>query len=164
LNANADLRPHRQTGNGLELMFDCAQNYLDGRPAPTIWLSPVDMDYYVILGIPRTADATAIRTAFRGLVRRHHPDAGAGSSASRFREIVEAYETLHDPKRRRDYDASLRPAVGPRWVEPLIAVRPEPLFRSRRPYSSVVAEDLWSDRQRQFEDFFRVFERLFCDF
>jgi curved DNA-binding protein CbpA len=98
-------------------------------------------------------------------VRRYHPDAGAGSSAPRFREIVEAYETLNDPKRRREYDASLRPDVGPRWVEPLIAARPEPLFRSRRPRSSVVVEDLWTtDRQSQFVDVFRAIERLFWDF
>jgi curved DNA-binding protein CbpA len=65
----------------------------------------VEMNFYIVLGLPTTADA--IRTAFRTLARRYHRDAGAGSSAHRFREVVEAYETLSDPIRRRRYDETL---------------------------------------------------------
>src|SRR3954470_20341304 len=65
------------------------------------------MNFYIVLGVPTTADADAIRTAFRTLARRYHPDAGAGSSAQRFREVVEAYQTLADPVRRRRYDETL---------------------------------------------------------
>ena len=52
------------------------------------------MNYYVILGIPVDADHESIRHAFRVLARRFHPDAGAGSSAEKFHQIFEAYETL----------------------------------------------------------------------
>src|SRR5881628_919485 len=101
------------------------------------------MNYYVVLGIPENANEETTRSAFRTLVRRYHPDAGAGSSPEKFREIVDAYETLRDPVRRASYDSSLRAArlrtvepirVEPTRVEPLV----EPLgmrFRDRAPYS-----------------------------
>src|SRR5438094_6495451 len=68
------------------------------------------MNYYVVLGIPEDADEDTTRRAFRALVRRYHPDAGAGSCPDKFREIVDAYETLRDPLRRASYDSSLRAA------------------------------------------------------
>lgn len=68
------------------------------------------MSYYTVLGVPETADASTIHNAFRALARQYHPDAGEGSSPVRFREIVEAYETLSDPGRRRAYHRTLRPA------------------------------------------------------
>jgi molecular chaperone DnaJ len=92
------------------------------------------MNYYVVLGIAEDADSDAIRSAFRALARRYHPDAGAGSSTAEFRRALEAYETLIDLERRRLYDRDLRGSrvraaivaepIGSRWV-------PEPLFTSR---------------------------------
>ncbi len=119
------------------------------------------MNYYVVLGIPSTANAAEIRRAFRGLVRRYHPDAGSGSSPQRFREIVEAYETLSDPERRRTYDAGLR-TVSPRIVEPLTPDRPEPLLSSRFARSRPV--DVWTYHEHVINDLFRSLERLFWDF
>jgi curved DNA-binding protein CbpA len=124
---------------------------------------PVAMNYYLILGVPRSASAGAIRTAFRGLVRRYHPDVGAGSSEQTFREIVEAYETLSDPTRRREYDASLRPPVSPRWIEPLTSRRSEPVFSRRIPRSSRVV-DVWTHHDDAVDELFRCLERLFWDF
>jgi curved DNA-binding protein CbpA len=86
------------------------------------------MDYYVLLGVPRTADADTIRSAFRALVRRYHPDAGEGSSTQKFRQIVEAYETLADPIRRRQYDRSLDPPRVVRRPDRFYSTRPEPLI------------------------------------
>jgi curved DNA-binding protein CbpA len=68
------------------------------------------MNFYAVLGIPRSADDEAIRRAYRILVRRYHPDLGIGSSAEKFRQVREAYETLIDPASRRSYDLSLQPA------------------------------------------------------
>lgn len=63
-------------------------------------------DYYQVLGIPRDADAKTIKSAFRRLARRHHPDTSAEPGAEqRFREIAEAYGVLSDPARRASYDA-----------------------------------------------------------
>ena len=93
------------------------------------------MNYYLLLGVPQDADADTIRSAFRVLARRYHPDAGEGSSAERFREILAAYETLNDPTRRWHYDRALQqsPLPRPRVVEPLRAqAAPEPMLRRRR--------------------------------
>jgi curved DNA-binding protein CbpA len=93
------------------------------------------MNYYLLLGVPRDADAETIRSAFRVLARRYHPDAGEGSSAERFREILAAYETLNNPTRRCHYDRALqeRPVPRPRVVEPLRAqAAPEPMFSRQR--------------------------------
>lgn len=93
------------------------------------------MNHYVVLGIPMDADDQVIRAAFRSLVRRYHPDAGEGASPEKFRLLVEAYETLSDPIRRRNYDRSLRPA-RPRMHIPVgpLGVPAEPLQgRHRRP-------------------------------
>ena len=94
------------------------------------------MDYYVVLGIAEDADEETIRSAFRALARRYHPDVGAGSSPIDFQRAREAYETLLDPERRRRYDRQLRASrAHPVVVEELILTRPfaEPLFSSRRP-------------------------------
>ena len=66
-------------------------------------------DYYKTLGVERTADDKAIKTAYRKLARKFHPDVNKGS-ATRFQEVNEAYEVLSDPEKRRRYDT-----LGPDW-------------------------------------------------
>ncbi|MFG2176045.1 DnaJ C-terminal domain-containing protein [Streptomyces niveus] len=62
-------------------------------------------DYYEVLGVPRTADASEIQQAFRTLARRHHPDINRDPAAEeRFKEINEAYNVLSDPDTRARYD------------------------------------------------------------
>lgn len=64
-------------------------------------------DYYEVLGVPKDADAAAIKKAFRSLAFKYHPDRNKASDAKeRFQEIAEAYAVLHDPKKRAHYDAS----------------------------------------------------------
>ena len=92
------------------------------------------MDYYVVLGIAEDADEETIRSAFRALARRYHPDVGAGSSPIEFQRAREAYETLADPERRRRYDRQLRASrVQPVVIREVIVSGPfpEPLFASR---------------------------------
>ncbi len=62
--------------------------------------------FYDILGVPRDADAKAIRGAYRRLARRYHPDVNPGdkSAEERFKKVNEAYEVLSDKKLRKDYD------------------------------------------------------------
>ena len=63
-------------------------------------------DYYQVLGVPRDADAKALKKAFRQLARRYHPDTSTEPDAERrFREIAEAYGVLSDPAKRASYDA-----------------------------------------------------------
>jgi molecular chaperone DnaJ len=63
-------------------------------------------DYYEVLGVPRDADAGAIKDAFRKLALQYHPDRNKAPGAEeRFKEIAEAYAVLSEPKKRADYDA-----------------------------------------------------------
>src|SRR5690349_25018963 len=65
------------------------------------------MDLYVILGLEHGASESEIKRAYRRLARRYHPDINPGdrTADARFRQILEAYETLIDPERRSRYDA-----------------------------------------------------------
>lgn len=70
-------------------------------------MSKVDFkDYYSILDVDRTADEKGLRSAFRKLARKHHPDINPGDSGAeeRFKEINEAYEVLSDQEKRKLYD------------------------------------------------------------
>ena len=62
-------------------------------------------DYYEILGVNRMADRNAIRSAYRRLARRYHPDVARDArNSSQFLRIQEAYQALSDPEKRRQYD------------------------------------------------------------
>jgi len=66
-------------------------------------------DHYAVLGLDRRCTAAQIRSAYRLLAKRHHPDVNPESTeaAARFREVTVAYETLIDSARRRTYDREL---------------------------------------------------------
>jgi curved DNA-binding protein CbpA len=127
------------------------------------------MNLYAVLGLPQDADPDRIRSAFRTLVKRYHPDAGDGSSVEKFRQLLIAYETLHDPIRRADYDRTLGRerghAAAPVHVEPLM---PQPtaesLFSRRRVpipddafrrYPPVHVDDL-------IEEFLQIWQEAIC--
>lgn len=63
-------------------------------------------DYYQVLGVERDADQSEIRSTFRRLARKYHPDVNPDDSQAeeRFKEINEAYEVLSDPEKRAKYD------------------------------------------------------------
>ena len=63
-------------------------------------------DYYATLGVARGASEKDIRTAYRRLARKHHPDVNDNDPASeeKFKEINEAYTVLSDTDSRRKYD------------------------------------------------------------
>ena len=66
----------------------------------------LEKDYYKTLGVAKTAKPAEIKTAYRKLARKYHPDANKGDSSAeeRFKEISEAYSVLSDEKRRKEYD------------------------------------------------------------
>ena len=66
-----------------------------------------NLDFYVILGLEHGATESEIKRAYRRLARRYHPDINPGdrTAEARFRQILEAYETLIDPERRSRYDS-----------------------------------------------------------
>src|SRR3984893_19083660 len=63
-------------------------------------------DYYDLLGVDRKANAKDIRTSFRKLARKYHPDLNPGdkSSEEKFKQLQEAYDVLSDAKKRQIYD------------------------------------------------------------
>ncbi len=72
-----------------------------------------EKDYYKTLGVPSTATAKEITSAYRKLAKKHHPDANPGEEEI-FKEISAAYDVLGDAERRKEYDEvrAMGPAAG----------------------------------------------------
>ncbi len=117
-----------------------------------MWMATRVRDYYEVLGVPRTASEQEIRSAFRRLARKHHPDMNPGDpgATERFKEISEAYEVLSDPEKRKRYDA-----LGPDW-ERYAGAGPQAGGGSRVQYRTVSPEDLRDlfGSESPFSDFF----------
>lgn len=65
----------------------------------------MDKDYYKIMGLTQDASEKDIKTAYRKLARKYHPDISKEAKAEeRFKEMGEAYEVLKDPEKRAQYD------------------------------------------------------------
>ncbi len=72
-------------------------------------------DYYETLGVSKTANEDEIRSAFRKLACKYHPDVAKDKKTAeeKFKQINEAYEVLSDPEKRRKYDQ-----LGENWNQP----------------------------------------------
>ncbi len=114
-------------------------------------------DYYEMLGVPRDASEEQIKKAFRKLAFQYHPDHNREPGAEdKFKEINEAYATLSDARKRREYDA-LREQYGPSAYDRFRQTHsPEDIFRG-------------SDIDQVLGEFARMFgfrssEEIFRDF
>ncbi len=68
-------------------------------------------DYYEILGVSKTASEQEIKSAYRKLAKKYHPDVNKAPGAEqKYKDVNEAYEVLHDPEKRQKYDT-----LGPNW-------------------------------------------------
>ncbi|MBQ4111437.1 MAG: molecular chaperone DnaJ [Clostridia bacterium] len=75
-------------------------------------------DYYEVLGLDKSADADAIKRAYRQLAKKYHPDLNPGDAEAEknFKEVNEAYSILSDPDKKAKYDqyghAAFDPTAG----------------------------------------------------
>src|ERR1700756_5890918 len=86
-------------------------------------------DYYAVLGVPKGAPEKDIKSAYRKLARKWHPDQNpenAKEAEEKFKEISEAYEVLGDPEKRRKYDV-----LGSDWKRAAQQADQQRRYRSR---------------------------------
>jgi DnaJ-class molecular chaperone len=113
-------------------------------------------DYYAILGVPKNAAEKDIKSAYRKLARKWHPDANPNNpkeAEEKFKDIQEAYEVLGDAEKRRKYDV-----LGSDWQQ---AAREA---EQQRSYRTAQSEDFGSFNfgggaagASGFSDFFDMF-------
>jgi len=104
-------------------------------------------DYYKILGLAREATQDEIKSAYRRLARKYHPDVSKEANAEeRFKEVGEAYEALRDPEKRAAYDGLL----DGRWQEGQ-EFRPPPGWDSGFEFSGGFGDEAAA---RHFSEFF----------
>ncbi|MDD5788762.1 MAG: DnaJ domain-containing protein, partial [Bacteroidales bacterium] len=63
-------------------------------------------DYYEVLGVGKDASEDEIKKAYRKIAIKYHPDRNPGDKEAedKFKEAAEAYDVLHDPQKRQQYD------------------------------------------------------------
>lgn len=89
--------------------------------------------HYEVLGVTISSTQEEIRSAYRKLAHRYHPDTSDEESSDRFIEITSAYEVLGDPARRKSYDLTLQleakksaSAAQPKAQPPKAQTKPKP--------------------------------------
>jgi|GEM_PF-3880661 len=92
---------------------------------------PKKRDYYEVIGVGRDADEQSLKSAYRKLARKYHPDFNPGDKAAeeKFKELQEAYSVLSDTKKRQEYD---RFGTDPGPTPPPGGTPPPPGGQSRK--------------------------------
>ncbi len=107
-------------------------------------------DYYEILGVKRDATAAEIKSAYRKLARKYHPDVNKTKEAeSRFKDINEAYEVLSDKEKRKRYDS-----LGANWQDGANFTPPPGFENMNFNFGQGGAQNIHFEEMGGFSDFF----------
>jgi DnaJ-class molecular chaperone len=112
-------------------------------------------DYYQILGVAKGTSEKDIKSAYRRLARKWHPDANpndAKAAEEKFKEIAEAYEVLGDPEKRKKYDA-----LGADWQRAAQQAEAQRQYRSQQGPEDVFSSFGGGAGGSGFSDFFDAF-------
>jgi DnaJ-class molecular chaperone len=113
-------------------------------------------DYYAVLGVPKSAAEKDIKSAYRKLARKWHPDANPNNvkaAEEKFKEIQEAYEVLGDPEKRKKYDV-----LGSDWQRAAQQAEQQRRYRSSQASAPFGFEEFGTSGEPSgFSDFFDMF-------
>jgi len=114
-------------------------------------------DYYEVLGVPKNAASKDIKSAYRKLARKWHPDANPTNQKAaeeKFKEISEAYEVLGDAEKRKKYDA-----LGSDWARASQQAEAQRRYRAEQGASNdpFGGAGFASGEPSGFSDFFEAF-------
>ncbi len=110
-------------------------------------------DYYQVLGVAKNASEKEIKSAYRRLARKWHPDANPKNTKEaeeKFKEIAEAYEVLGDPEKRKKYDV-----LGADWQRVSQQAEAQQRYRTQQGAEDVFAG--FAGAPSGFSDFFDAF-------
>jgi DnaJ-class molecular chaperone len=111
-------------------------------------------DYYEVLGVPKAAAEKDIKSAYRKLARKWHPDANPNDTKAaeeKFKEIQEAYEVLGDPEKRKKYDV-----LGGDWQRASQQASQQQRYREAQAETPFGFES-FGEHPSGFSDFFDMF-------
>jgi molecular chaperone DnaJ len=109
-------------------------------------------NYYGILGLDPACNIQDLKRAFRRLAKKYHPDVGGGAIPEDFLRIKEAYDTLSDRRRRREYDLRMKYGMVPPAHEVrAMWTRPEPVQDLFDDIVDAVRDSFGFPRQRTLE-------------
>lgn len=78
-------------------------NRSDG--VPVMQSGDAFVDFYALLQVDSTCDATILEKAYRHFAHMYHPDHAETADVTKFQEVISAYKVLRDPEKRAEYDA-----------------------------------------------------------
>lgn len=113
-------------------------------------------DHYAVLGVQPSASAQEITGAYRRRVRALHPDTGGPAAPEGLADVLTAYDTLRDPRRRAAYDAGRERAAG----RPPATGRPVPVRVTRTKSSAADSRRPARSPTVSHEQMLDVLERL----